>query len=272
MARFSITPVAMAAGLWTNRSLIGLLVAREIVGRYRGSTMGLLWSFFHPLLMLAVYTFVFSVVFRARWGERGESQIEFALILFAGLIVYSLFAECVSRAPGLVLGNVNFVKRVVFPLEVLPWVALGSAVFHFAVSLLVWLGAYTAAFGPPPASALLLPVICIPLVFVIMGLSWFLAAIGVYVRDVAQVVGVLVTTLLFLTPIFYPVEILPARFQGLIALNPLTPIVGWGRDVLIWGKAPEWPAFGLFTVAAFVVMWLGFAWFQKTRKGFADVV
>ncbi|MDX2144506.1 MAG: ABC transporter permease [Rhodospirillaceae bacterium] len=272
MARYSITPVAMAAGLWANRALIGLLVVREIVGRYRGSVMGLLWSFFHPLLMLAVYTFVFSVVFKARWGERGESQVEFALILFAGLMIYSLFAECVGRAPSLVLGNVNFVKRVVFPLEVLPWVALGSALFHFAVSLLVWLAAYTAAFGPPPPSALWLPVVAIPLVFIILGLSWFLAAIGVYVRDVAQVVGVLVTTLLFLTPIFYPVEILPEQFRDLIALNPLTAIVGWGRDVLIWGKLPDWATFGLFTAMSFIVMWLGFAWFQKTRKGFADVI
>jgi lipopolysaccharide transport system permease protein len=272
MTRFSTMPVAMAASVWRNRTLIGLLVGREIVGRYRGSALGLMWSFFHPLLMLAVYTFVFSVVFKARWGDRGESQVEFALILFAGLMVYSVFAECITRAPGLILGNVNYVKRVVFPLEVLPWVTLGSVLFHLLISLVVWLAAYAAVFGLPPVTVLAFPLVMIPLVFIVMGVSWFLAAIGVYLRDVSQVVGVLVTTLLFLTPIFYPVELLPEQYQALIALNPLTTMVGWARDVMIWGRLPEWSAFGVFTGFAFAVMWLGFAWFQKTRKGFADVV
>jgi lipopolysaccharide transport system permease protein len=272
MAVPSISPGAMLGGLWRHRALIGLLVGREIVGRYKGSVLGLLWSFFHPLLMLAVYTFVFSVVFKARWGERGESQFEFALILFAGLMIYSLFAECVTRAPGLIVGNATYVKRVVFPLDVLPWVALGSALFHFAVSWVVWLLAFVAVLGPPPLTALALPLVLVPLACGILGVSWFLASIGVYLRDVSQVVGVLTATLLFLTPIFYPLDLLPENFRAVLAANPLTPLVGWTRDVLIWGKLPAWPAFGAFTGVAVAVMWLGFAWFQKTRKGFADVL
>lgn len=272
MATFSIAPQAMMGSLWRNRSLAGLLIAREVAGRYRGSVMGLLWSFFHPLLMLAVYTFVFSVVFQARWGAGGESKFQFALVLFAGLMVYSLFAECLNRAPSLILSNVNYVKRVVFPLEILPWVALGSALFHLAISLLVWLAAYAALFGVPPATVVFFPIVLIPLALMTMGLSWILASLGVYLRDVAQVVGVLTATLLFLTPIFYPIDNLPAELRPWLALNPLTPIVAWARDVLMWGHVPDWPAFGLFTAGTLIFAWLGFAWFQKTRKGFADVL
>ncbi|MBL8644798.1 MAG: ABC transporter permease [Rhodospirillaceae bacterium] len=272
MSPVSIAPASMVTSLWRNRALLGLLIGREIVGRYKGSVMGLLWSLFYPLLMLAVYTFVFSIVFQARWGAAGESKTQFALVLFAGLMVYMLFAECLTRAPSLVLSNVNYVKRVVFPLEILPWVTLGAAVFHMLVSFLVWLGAYTFLFGLPPVTALLLPVVLTPLLLLILGASWLLASLGVYVRDVAQVIGVLTSVLLFLTPIFYPIELLPPDFQTWLMLNPLTHIVGWVRDVLIWGRLPDWTVFGLFTAASLVIAWLGFAWFQKTRKGFADVL
>ena len=126
----------MAASVWRNRSLIVAMVKREVVGRYRGSIMGLAWSFFSPLLMLMIYTFVFSVVFKARWGVGGEeSKTDFAIILFVGMIVHGLFAECVNRAPALILSNVNYVKKVIFPLEILPWVAFGSALFHTAISV-----------------------------------------------------------------------------------------------------------------------------------------
>lgn len=268
----AISPQAMVTSVWHNRALLKLLISREIVGRYKGSVMGLMWSLFYPLLMLAVYTFVFSVVFQARWGVSGESRTQFALVLFAGLMVYVLFAECLNRAPTLILSNVNYVKKVVFPLELLPWVTLGAALFHMLVSFAVWLAAYVALFGIPPATALLLPVVLLPLLLLVMGASWLLASLGVYLRDVAQVITVLTSTLLFLTPIFYPIEILPEQFRFWLMLNPMTHIVGWVRDVLIWGRLPDWTVFGWFTLASLLVTWLGFAWFQKTRKGFADVL
>jgi lipopolysaccharide transport system permease protein len=268
----SISPPAMVMSLWRHRALLQLLIAREIVGRYKGSAMGLMWSLFYPLLMLAVYTFVFSVVFQARWGVTNESKTQFALVLFAGLMAYQLFAECLTRAPTLVLSNVNYVKKVVFPLEILPWITLGAALFHMVVSFVVWLGAYILLFGIPPATALLLPVVLVPLVLLILGASWLLASLGVYLRDVVQVIGVFTTMLLFLTPIFYPIEILPENFQFWMMLNPLTHIVGWVRDVLIWGRVPDWQLFGIFISLSLLIAWLGFAWFQKTRKGFADVL
>jgi lipopolysaccharide transport system permease protein len=272
MAPASVSPVEMIATPWRHRGLLLQLIAREIAGRYRGSVLGLVWSFFHPLLMLAVYTFIFSVVFQARWGGQGESKVEFALVLFAGLMVYGLFAECLTRAPGLIVGNVNYVKRVVFPLEILPWVALGSALFHMIVSFIVWYAVFTAFFGTLHPTLLLFPVILAPLILLTLGLSWALASLGVYLRDVSQIIGVLVTALMFLTPIFYPIELLPEKFRFWLMLNPLTHIVGWTRDALMWGKAPDWTLFGWFTLASFVVAWLGFAWFQKTRRGFADVL
>jgi lipopolysaccharide transport system permease protein len=272
MTKFPISPTEMAASFWRHRGLVAQLTLREVAGRYRGSVLGLVWSFFHPLLMLAAYTFVFSVVFQARWGGQGDSKFEFALVLFAGLMVYSLFAECLNRAPGLIVGNVNYVKKVVFPLEVLPFVALGSAMFHLLISLLVWIAAYLLMFGLPPLTALLFPLILSPLVFFTLGLSWMLASLGVYLRDVTQIVGVLTSVLMFVTPIFYPLDMLPADLRQWLALNPLAPLVAWVRDVLMWGKTPDWSSFAAFLLASLAVAWGGFMWFQKTRKGFADVL
>lgn len=272
MQNFSISPKEMAASLWRNRGLIGALVQREVVGRYRGSVMGILWSFFNPLFMLIVYTFVFSVVFKARWNTGSDSKTEFALVLFAGLIVFNLFAECFTRAPSLILSNVNYVKKVVFPLEVLPWVALGSALFHASVSLAVWLLAYLFLFGIPHITVLLLPLVILPLMLLIMGLTWGLASLGVYLRDVSQFVGSITTVLMFLSPIFFPASALPEKYRHLFLLNPLTPAIEQVRDVLYWGKVPSVTGLLIYLLVATLVAWVGFAWFQKTRKGFADVL
>lgn len=272
MQHFSAGPRELFASAWRNRSLIAASVRREVLGRYRGSFMGILWSFFNPLLMLAVYTFVFSVVFNARWNVASDSKTEFALVLFAGLIIYNLFAECVTRAPGLILANVNYVKKVVFPLEILPWVTLGSALFHGAISLGVWLLAYLLLFGLPQPTFVYFPLIVMPFALLIMGISWLLASLGVFLRDVAQIIGVVTTIFMFLSPIFYPASSLPPAYQALIFANPLTPIIEQTRDVLFWGKLPDFQLLGVYLLLSAVVAWLGFAWFQKTRKGFADVL
>lgn len=222
--------------------------------------------------MLAVYTFVFSVVFKARWVGGSESKTEFALVLFAGLMVFSLFSECINRAPGLVLANVNYVKKVIFPLEILPVVALGSAGFHLLISLLVWLVFYIIFFGLPGAAIFLLPVVLLPLVLMTLGLGWLLASLGVYLRDVTQVIGVVTTVLMFLSPIFYPVVALPEEFRPVMQASPLTLVVEQARDVMIWGETPNWSAWSVYFLLSSIIAWLGFAWFQKTRKGFADVL
>jgi lipopolysaccharide transport system permease protein len=273
----SASPLEIAASLWRNRALIVMLAVRDALGRYRGSALGILWSFFHPLLMLAVYTFVFSGIFKARWvvngsGTAEQSTGQYAVVLFAGLLVFTLFSECMNRASSLILANTNYVKKVAFPLEILPWVNLGSALFHFAISLCVWLIFHAILFGVPPATALLLPVVLIPLVLTTMGLSWLLAAAGVYLRDVGQVVGVVTSALIFLSPIFYPLSALPERLRPFLYINPLTLAVEQVREVLIWGTMPDWTRFGIFMACGIVIAVFGFAFFQKTRKGFADVL
>ncbi|WP_027364696.1 ABC transporter permease [Desulfotruncus alcoholivorax] len=269
----SATPWAMFASLWRNRQLIRQMTRRDVVGRYRGSIMGLAWSFFNPVLMLFVYTFVFSVVFKARWGVGGEeNKADFAIILFVGMIVHGLFAECINRAPGLILSNVNYVKKVVFPLEILPWVALGSALFNCFVSTAVLLLAQFAINHIFSWTSMIFPLVLLPLIFAGMGFTWFLAALGVYVRDVGQVTGIFTTVLLFLSPVFYPVSALPKEYRGLLQLNPLTLIIEESRKVLVFGKLPDWSALGIAVLAGLTIAAAGFWWFQKTRKGFADVL
>ncbi len=263
----------MLASLWHHRYLIWQMSKREVIGRYRGSIMGLAWSFFNPVIMLAVYTFVFSAVFKARWGVGSEeSKADFAIVLFVGMIVHGLFAECVNRAPGLILSNVNYVKKVVFPLEILPWVAMGSALFHSVISLAVLLIAQVIVNVSLPWTVILFPLVILPLLIATMGVAWALSATGVFVRDIGQTTGIITTVLLFLSPVFYPVSALPKEYQNWLLLNPLTLIIEEARNVLIWGKIPDWPGWGISFGAGLVMAWMGFWWFQKTRKGFADVL
>ncbi|WP_027159518.1 ABC transporter permease [Methylobacter luteus] len=273
MQQFRISPSEMAASLWRNRNLIFALTKREVVGRYRGSIMGLAWSLFNPILMLTIYTFVFSVVFKARWGLGGEeSKTDFAIVLFVGMIVHGLFAECLNRAPGLILSNVNFVKKVIFPLEILPWVAFGSALFHTAISLLVLLVAQLILTQQLVWTAILFPFVLLPLVFATMGFAWFLAGLGVYIRDIGQITGMFTTVLMFLSPVFYPISALPARYQTWLQINPLTFIIEEGRNTLIFGKVPDMGQWGIMLAIGILIAWGGFVWFQKTRRGFADVL
>lgn len=269
-----ISPNALVRSLWRNRQLIGQMTRREVAGRYRGSVLGLAWSFFNPLFMLAVYTFVFSEIFKARWGDAGgaDSRTQFAVVLFVGLIVLNLFGEVVNRAPSLVLGNANYVKKVVFPLEILPVVALGTALFHTLVSLAVLGIAFFVFNGYLHWTAVFTPLVLLPLVILTTGLAWMLASLGVFLRDVGQTIGILTTVLMFLSPVFYPVTAVPERFRAFIMVNPLTFIIEQAREVLVWGHLPNWQGLTLYSAAACAVAWVGYAWFQKTRKGFADVL
>lgn len=268
----SLQPLAMVASFYKNRELILNLIRREVMGRYRGSAMGLLWSFFNPVFMLIVYTFVFSVVFKARWIGGGDSKVEFALVLFTGLLVFNLFSEVINQAPSLILNNANYVKKVIFPLEILPVVALGAALFHMCVSLIVWLIFFLVFFTLPGWTVLQLPLVLIPLILMTLGLAWLLASLGVYLRDVGQIIGLVTMALMFLSPIFYPVAALPMEYQNIMHLNPLTYIVEDTRNVMIWGKNINWPLWSYWTALSALIAWLGFAWFQKTRKGFADAI
>ena len=272
MREFSASPMEALRSAWRNRGLVWAMTWREISGRYRGSTLGILWSFISPLLMLGIYTFVFSVVFKARWSEGPDSKADFALGLFAGMLVFAFFSECVTRAPALVVANPNFVKKVVFPLEVLPAISLGSALFQMGVGLAVWLVFHSLVAGFPPVTVLLVPIVVVPLVWLALGLSWWLAALGVFLRDISQGVGIVVTALTFLTPLFYPVSALPAEYQLALFINPLTPLIEMMRNVLWLGELPAWQSLVVSYAVGAVAFISGFAAFQKLRKGFADVL
>lgn len=264
---------ALAASLWRHRALIVQMTRREVVGRYKGSVMGLAWSFFNPVFMLTVYTFVFSFVFKARWGiGGGESRTQFAVVLFVGMIVHGLFAEVLNRSPGLILSNVNYVKKVVFPLEILPVVSMGAALFHSFVSLCVLLVAFFLFNGHLHWTVLLAPLVVLPLVLLTLGLAWMFASMGVFLRDVGQTIGILTMVMMFLAPVFYPITALPEKYRPWLMANPLTFIIEQMREVLIWGHLPNWTGWALYMLGAILVAWAGFAWFQKTRKGFSDVL
>lgn len=268
----SLAPTTAIRSIVHYRVLILDMIKREVVGRYRGSVMGLMWSFFTPVLMLVVYTFVFSVVFQARWTGGSGSKTEFAVVLFIGMMIFGLFAECMNRAPSLILSNANYVKKVIFPLEILPVVALGAALFHFAVSMLVWLLFYGVLFGVPSMQALWLPVVLLPLALMCLGISWLLASLGVYLRDVGQVIAVVTTAMMFMSPVFFPVAAMPEAFRPYLYLSPLTYFIEQSRDLLIWHGGMQWVTWFKMLGLSLAMVALGFAWFQKTRKGFADVI
>lgn len=254
--------------------LIHVLARREVDSRYRGSALGIVWSMVTPLLMLAIYTFVFGTVFKSRWvgSSINDSPMTFAVILFTGLILFQIFSETVNRAPTLMLSNVGYVKKVVFPLEILVPVALCNALFHGAVSMLVLLPCIFIVFDSIPPTAFLLPVVVAPLLLFTLGISWFLASLGTYLRDIGQITATITTALLFLAPIFFPLDALPEWVRPLLVVNPISLPVEQAREVLLFGNLPDFVGIGLYTLLSIAVCTAGFVWFQKTKKGFADVL
>lgn len=273
-AKQPISLLSYLRSLWRNRRLIIQMSKREVVGRYKGSVLGLAWSFFNPVFMLVVYTFVFSVIFKSRWGGEGASgtKTEFAIVLFVGMIVQGIFAELLNRAPTLILSNINYVKKVIFPLEILPIVALFSTLFHSFVSLAVLLSAFFIFNGYLNWTVIFIPIVLFPLIVLVSGLALILASLGVFLRDVGQTVSILTMILMFLAPVFYPISAVPANVRGFIMANPVTFIIEQGRDVLIWGKMPDLLGLFYYFCAGLLIFWIGYIWFQKTRKGFADVL
>ncbi len=266
-------PLAMVRNLWAHRDLLQQFTVREVMGRYKGSYLGFLWSLLTPLFMLMVYTFVFSVVFKAKWGASpSESRVEFALTLFCSLIAFNVFSECLARAPGLIVSSPNYVKKVVFPLEILPLSVLGSALVHSLTSLVILFLGLLVFVRAIPWTAIYLPLVYLPLVGLCLGLSWFLASLGVFIRDIGYLVGVVLQVLFFMTPIIYPISAVPAVLQLALRLNPLSSIVEDFRRVIMWGQAPDWPWWGVVTLFSGLVTMAGYVWFMKLKRAFADVV
>lgn len=270
-ARRTTGPHSVLKSLLANRGIVGKMAKREIIDRYRGSMLGLLWSFFNPVAMLVIYTFVFNVVLKTTWPAAGGTA-QYALNLFAGLIVFSLFSEPVGRAPVLILQNPNLVKKVVFPLEVIPWVAILSSAFHAAVSYLVLLIAAVIILGKIHFAALLVPILVIPVLLFALGITWFLASMGVFLRDLAHTVTLALTALMFVSPVFYPFAALPEEARRFLSLNPLAPLIEQARALALLGQFPDLVHWLVLLGASLLVAWAGLWWFLRTKHAFADVV
>ncbi|NHN34271.1 ABC transporter permease [Paenibacillus agricola] len=267
-----LNPFIILKNLWSHKELIKSFSKREVISKYKGSILGIMWSFITPLLMLAVYTFVFSEVFNAKWGTGSDSKIEFAIIIFCGLITFSIFGDVISRSPYLILGNANYVKKVVFPLEILPVVALGSALINSLISmgiLIVCVGIFMNAIH---WTLIFIPLVLCPLMLLSLGLGWLLSSLGVYLRDIAQVITIAVQALMLLSPIFYPVTSIPKDLLFIYYFNPVGYVVEDMRRVMIWGQMPDWNVWGIEMIIGLVVFYLGYIWFHKTKSGFADVI
>lgn len=268
-----MNPAALTARIWRHRDLVWQLTWREVTGRYRSSLLGFGWSFISPLVTLAAYTFVFGLVFRARWPQATSAGLgSFGLTLFAGLIAFTFFAECLTRAPGIITASPNYVKKVVFPLEVLPVSIVGSALFHAAISAVVLMIAHAVLQGGAVWTALLLPIVFVPLVLLALGTAWFFASVGVFFRDAVHTVVLMSQVLMFMTPVFYPVDAVPERFRWLLQLNPLTSLVENARRVTVQGLLPDWPALGISFLIGSLATVVGYAWFASTKRAFADVI
>lgn len=253
--------------------LIWQMAKREVLGRYRGSIMGIVWSFLTPLIMLVVYTFVFSYVFKARWGGGSStSHVAFSIYLFAGIIVYNFFSEVITRSPTIILSQVNYVKKVVFPLQILPLSCLLGAIFHLLISLFVFLLFLFLVLHSIPWTAFLFPIVVFPLLLMVLGLSWFLSALGVYLRDMNYVINLIMTVCMFFSPLFYPIDTLPEAFRVGIYLNPISFMIDQSRAVLVDGKGPDVMLWLVYFGLSLVVLIMGYGFFQKTKKGFSDVI
>ncbi|MBY7995832.1 ABC transporter permease [Vibrio fluvialis] len=256
-----------------NKRLIYELAKRDIMIRYSGSFMGVFWSFLTPLFMLAVYTLVFGKIFNARWnGAVTDSMSEFALNLFLGLLIFNLFSECLTRAPGLILHNANYVKKVIFPLEVLPITAFIGALFHFIIGIFVWEVAYLFIYGSLNINVVYAIVIMLPFSVLVLGLSYFLCALGVYIRDIGQVIGIGITALMFLSPIFYPLSTLPKEYHNIARINPITVPVEEIRGKLMYMQDFNLGLLAIYSMLSCIVLVIGFQFFRKLRPGFADVI
>ena len=262
--------------LLQNRDLIFQLLKRDVLERYRGSSLGLLWSLAFPLFMLLVYMFVFGIVFKMKWGvapgSGQETNISFGVIMYSGLVLHAFLGECLVRSSGLITGNQQYVKKVVFPLPILSVVTIGAALFHLFAGLLILLLFMLISGSTPSWTIIYAPIVLLPLVMLMLGASWLLSSLCVFIRDIAQLMGVLVTVLLFLAPIFYPLSAVPEIYQPWMYLNPLTAIIEQFRAVALFGLQPNWLILVVYYLIALLVMFIGFSFFSRTKGAFADVV
>lgn len=256
-----------------NYDLFAQSLIREVVQKYRGSYLGILWNFILPLVMLVVYSFIFGVIFQARWDQqRTDSRAEFALILFVGITLYNVFSETVSASPTLIICNSNYVKKVIYPLEILSMTSIGASLVQLFFNLIIILVGKAIIIKQFDIMVLLFPIVLIPLLFLTLGISWILSGVGVFVRDMRQAATIIVLIFGYITPVFYPLSSVPEGFRGLMYLNPMTSIVDNARRVLIYNEFPKWDQYCITFVISYLVMWIGFYFFRKVKPNFSDAI
>ncbi len=251
--------------------LIFSLARRELVGRYRGSVLGVLWALVTPFVMIGIFTFIFAGIFGARFGSTG-SHWDYALYLFCGLLPWTMFQETVQQSANTIVSKANLVKRVVFPLETLPVAQTLSSAGNQMIGTIALLIACIVLRRQFHLTVIWLPVLLIPQLVLALGVAWLIASLGVFLRDIAQGVALLLTAWFFLTPIIYPESVVPGQFRTLIKINPFTPLISSYRRTILEGLGPDWQGLAYFALFAMVCFLFGYWWFARTRKNFADVI
>lgn len=269
MSSIVLNPWKIFSDIWPHRYLLGQLIKRDVLLRYRGAMFGVAWIFLSPLIMLAIFSFIFGQIFQARWPQQSDT-LPFWLLLYCGLIAFNVFAETVSRSPTAVRGYPSFVKKIVFPLQILPLVPLGAALVHAAFNLLILLCAL-AWWGELRLQTLLSPILLAPIVFMAVGFSWFISAWGVFIKDMSQIVPLMVQMLMFLSPVFYPASAVPEALHPLYQYNPLGITVEVVRSAIM-GHAISWNTWTLALLTSLLLATLGYAFFQHSREEFADAL
>lgn len=266
-------PIGLAANLWRQRKLIYHMTRRDVSQRYKSTILGLMWPIVLPLVMLAVYTFIFGIVFKARWGMTpSENHFQFAVTLFCGLVMYNVFSETLGSATNIIVSNPNYVRKVVFPLEILPVVSMAAAMFHAFLGFCIMLVGAVFSVGMPSWTILYFPLVLVTLCSLTLALAWFLAALGVFIRDISQWVTLLVQIMIYATPVFYPLDIVPEKYKWILLLNPLTQIVIDARRTILWHMPPDWGPWAVTTAVTLILMQLGYMVFMRSKGAFGDVV
>ncbi|MBX3385113.1 MAG: ABC transporter permease [Phycisphaeraceae bacterium] len=268
-----LSPLRLISLLARHHNLIAQFARREVLERHHGAALGVAWNIINPLLSLAVFTFVFGVVLGVSWSEDvNTTGVPFAIILFTGQTIYHIFAECTNRAPVLITSRRNFVRKVVFPLEVLSVAQVASTVVHLGVGIGLIVVATLALAGTVSTTLWAFPLLLVPLYALCLGVSWFLSALGVFLHDVRQITGVATMLLMFCSGVFYPIDRVPEHLRFLIELNPLYILIHAARQTLLWSQHPDWSSLGILTLGSLVLAQLGYAFFAKSKRGMADVI
>lgn len=267
----TFNPLHIAANLFQHRYLIGQLTRRDVLLKYRGSYLGVGWSFLYPLLLLLSFTFVFGKILGSRWPQPEGHAVPLALIMYCGLIVFNVFAEVAGAAPRLIHGYHSYVKKIIFPVEILPVVLVVTACIHAVINLVILLIAI-ALFGDLHPTLLLTPIMLLPMLFFAFGIAWLLAAAGVFVRDLIHVMPVLVQISMFLSPVFYGVSSVPGYLQWFYHINPLSAVIENLRRVVLWGEMPHWGNWSITLAISLITAVIGYLFFKHGKEEFADVL